>query len=837
MKFNFQTLLNLKIDKIFCISIEKRTDRREFLKTQFEKFENTVDFKIVHRHKDPVRGCLESHISCIKEAKENNYENILILEDDILIDEKVLSEIQSPIYVPDDFDMFYLGYHVNNGIRYGANVLKLISAQTTHAYIMNQRVFDYVLDNIEKDWKTLPEWNRRNNYENMTNFNVRAIDLFYAKWVHHHRNKSYGIYPMLINQKPDFSDIENRRIDYRDLMKKKSDEFFKEKVYKNEIWILNLERRSDRWKDMNEKVAKYDLNAYRINAIDGSKFNFEKYKELFSLRDYRLRVKNPYQHHQYNRGVLGCALSHYTMWESIINNDNMSNEDYILIMEDDCKFVDDFETKFYELLEQLKYIYWDICYLGYTDYVALDTDKEENNLIKLSGEPRTRGGGTFGYLITKAGAKKFYEAANDRSIQQAVDWFMIEQYDKVVAYKTKNDLIFSNVAGVEGHDSDVQNKPTTFLDLELTETDLNGNKYLTDQYDNVFELTLPFKINYVGHFNKDDNLLEINKFHLNMVKSRLKFKKINDYIAIYAGDKMNIFIHYFAKYLKNVLGQKVAVYYNDYDLKFDGVRYINVSKFDKLNNILKYTHIYSFNLLIFINNLVRPWNKLILVEDGELFMDTKFNNITLPNNGITLVHNMLKKIDKVLALTDTNAHYFKNKTQILNNVESIPPLFFNDNDVFTDELKLNDQDVLFVSYDQDVKSIIKFFDTLDIQNKKLLIFSDVYQSQNPEMIIKPMIYKFNTSYLDKSQFFITETRTTDNMFYLYTAYSKGNICIIPKHYQELANKSITFLNTLEETKDKVVDYCKNQVRRGIYKKINNIDVEKIKNNLKSSSFK
>ena len=74
--FNLEEILNIKIDKIYCISLESRSDRREFLKSQFEKFSNKVHFQIVKKHSDPIRGCLESHIKCIKEASEENFQNI-----------------------------------------------------------------------------------------------------------------------------------------------------------------------------------------------------------------------------------------------------------------------------------------------------------------------------------------------------------------------------------------------------------------------------------------------------------------------------------------------------------------------------------------------------------------------------------------------------------------------------------------------------------------------------------------------------------------------------------------------------------------------------------------
>lgn len=831
--FDFETLLNIKIDKIYCISIDSRNDRREYLKTQFEKFKNEVSFQIVQKHSDPIKGCLESHIQCIQDAKNNNYQNILIFEDDILINEKILTTIDN-INIPNDFDMFYLGYHVNNGIKYGRNIMKIFSAQTTHAYIMNQQVFDFVLENINKDWGSISEWSVRNKYEKLTNFNVRAIDLFYSKWIHHHRNNSYAIYPILVYQKPDFSDIENRVIDYRNLMETKADEFYNQKSYNNEIWVLNLDKRLQRWKNTEEKIQKYDLNAFRISAIDGLTFNFTDYKHIFDLRDFKFRIKNPYKTHEFNKGVLGCALSHYKMWESIVNNNLMNNEDFVLILEDDCNFINTFDIKLNMLLDELKYKLWDICYIGYTDYVPLDDDIEEGkNLIKLSGSKRLRGGGTFGYLLTKGGAKKLYKLANDRCIQQAVDWFMIEQYDKIIAYKTKNDLVISNVAGVEGHDSDVQNVKNIFYDIKLNFFKHRNNIFLKDQYNNLYTIDeQPFKINYIGNL-VNENKIEINRFDISQVKTKLSFKRTNEYIGLYVGNKMKIFIHYFAKYLQNKLQKKLMIFYDGYDIVLDNIQYINLEKFDKLNNVLKYSSLFLFDISMFFTNLIRPWNKIIIVEDGEFFYDNKYDKTLLPNHGVFLFQNLLKKVDKIISISKTNAHYFKQRTGLIEDIPILPPIF-NDGDIFQteDKVDVKENENVFISYDTDVKSIIKFFHTLQVKDKKLIIFSDVFRSTTPNIIIKSKIYKFNYSYLKYAHFFITESRLTDDYYALHLAYKMGLVCVIPEYFQELNNKTITFKNNLSEAKNKVEScFVNNKMKLQIYKKIGKSHILKLNQEL------
>lgn len=157
----------------------------------------------------------------IQYAKKNNLENILIIEDDVQFDVDAIKNTN--ITLPEDWQMFYLGYHVNKGYRYKENVLKLMSALTTHAYLLRNTAYDYIIDNINKDWKSIPEYHVQNQHEKpFFASNNHAIDIFYAKWMHHRLNTTYGVFPLMAYQRPSFSHIENQNVDYTNLFKTKA---------------------------------------------------------------------------------------------------------------------------------------------------------------------------------------------------------------------------------------------------------------------------------------------------------------------------------------------------------------------------------------------------------------------------------------------------------------------------------------------------------------------------------------------------------------------------------------------------------------------------------------
>ena len=68
------------IDKIYYINLNKRTDRREQIEKELNEFGlNYERFEAIETHGFGIHGCGLSHLAVLKLAKENIYENVLIL--------------------------------------------------------------------------------------------------------------------------------------------------------------------------------------------------------------------------------------------------------------------------------------------------------------------------------------------------------------------------------------------------------------------------------------------------------------------------------------------------------------------------------------------------------------------------------------------------------------------------------------------------------------------------------------------------------------------------------------------------------------------------------------
>ena len=107
----------MKIDRIVCINLKSRKDKRAYIKKHIRKKGGKFKFSFFYAilHKNSVRGCLESHLSVIKQAQKDNLNNILILEDDV----KFLTPL-STIYsykFPSTFSMLYLGGNISQFIK------------------------------------------------------------------------------------------------------------------------------------------------------------------------------------------------------------------------------------------------------------------------------------------------------------------------------------------------------------------------------------------------------------------------------------------------------------------------------------------------------------------------------------------------------------------------------------------------------------------------------------------------------------------------------------------------------------------------------------------------
>ena len=150
----------LFFDKIYCISIAERTDRRAEAKRQFAKvgLEERVEFVMVRKHPfNQEQGIYESHLLCLRRALEAGAAHILILEDDILFNgfrPEALRGALAGLAGAKGWDLFFLGCLVSRSQKTeNPNLLRIRYSALTHAYGINRAFAETVL---KTPWADIP---------------------------------------------------------------------------------------------------------------------------------------------------------------------------------------------------------------------------------------------------------------------------------------------------------------------------------------------------------------------------------------------------------------------------------------------------------------------------------------------------------------------------------------------------------------------------------------------------------------------------------------------------------------------------------------------------------
>lgn len=90
---------------------------------------------------------------------------------------------------------------------------------------------------------------------------------------------------------------------------------YKSKLNFDQIYVINLERRTDRRDRIEATLNELNLNFKLFKAVDAKQMNEEYLKQLGVgiLPNY----VDPYSGRPMNYGEIGCFLSHYFIWKEV----------------------------------------------------------------------------------------------------------------------------------------------------------------------------------------------------------------------------------------------------------------------------------------------------------------------------------------------------------------------------------------------------------------------------------------------------------------------------------------------------------------------------------------
>ena len=162
------------IDKIFYINLDKRDDRKAEIETELRLYGLTTLSERISAIYTPSRGilgCTMSHLNAIKLAKQRNYKNVLILEDDFYFTvskEKFENQLIQFFDCQTEYDICMISYNLQQSEPVHAYpfLLKVIEAQTASGYIVNNQFYDKMIELYEWAIPLLEQTGEHWNYAN-----------------------------------------------------------------------------------------------------------------------------------------------------------------------------------------------------------------------------------------------------------------------------------------------------------------------------------------------------------------------------------------------------------------------------------------------------------------------------------------------------------------------------------------------------------------------------------------------------------------------------------------------------------------------------------------------
>lgn len=147
-------------DKIYCISLAERSDRRAEAAAQFARvgLAERVEFVVVQKHPtDCERGIYESHLLCMARGLAQGARQMLIFEDDILFDgftTAALERCVAFLAAEPGWHMFFLGCMVKASRRTTfPGVVRIRYRSLTHAYAIHRRFAERL---VARPWQGVP---------------------------------------------------------------------------------------------------------------------------------------------------------------------------------------------------------------------------------------------------------------------------------------------------------------------------------------------------------------------------------------------------------------------------------------------------------------------------------------------------------------------------------------------------------------------------------------------------------------------------------------------------------------------------------------------------------
>ena len=220
----------------------------------------------------------------------------------------------------------------------------------------------------------------------------------------------------------------------------------------NYNYVINLDRREDRWKEFlsnQNKTCLKNENFIRFSAFDG--YNYENEIKRFSLENHVIIKFLKKIKLSVSKGVFGCLMSHLLVLNEILNNKNIKDDEYVGIYEEDFCYSNNFDENYLKFKSiDLNSIGVEFIYLGgrfNPDFDCSNDDKifektshsniffRKNLIYRNFNWDR----GAFSYVVKKSICTKLIEIISSTFVKNENNIIRFEAIDYV--YTNANKMI------------------------------------------------------------------------------------------------------------------------------------------------------------------------------------------------------------------------------------------------------------------------------------------------------------------------------------------------------------------------------------------------------------
>ncbi|XP_033304029.1 glycosyltransferase 25 family member [Bombus bifarius] len=243
------------------------------------------------------------------------------------------------------------------------------------------------------------------------------------------------------------------------------------------IYMINLLRRPERRERMHKLFKELGIRVETHDAVDGRILNQSVIEKLGI--EIMAGYTDPYHNRPMTMGEIGCFLSHYNIWNKVIENGFKS----IIVLEDDVRFEPFFRQKVNYILRELEDLQfeWDLVYLGRKRLAeSAESWIDGSKYLVHAGYSYW----TLGYILSTSGAKKLIEAMPLKQLLPVDEYLPIlsdvhPRDDWKVHYTKRNLILLSanplliyptHYTGEQGYISDTENSTTIFNDQNINKS-------------------------------------------------------------------------------------------------------------------------------------------------------------------------------------------------------------------------------------------------------------------------------------------------------------------------------------------------------------------------------